>query len=239
MRRWIGASVAMASALMLSACGSSYEPLGQSNFGSTLGKAMADATSVHVVTTQVDSKTSSDVVLTFGATPAMQMTLTSTVGDKSTTFIVRLVGSMMYTQVPGLMADGMWDAIDTDKLPITSTEPYQKVSAGDFANLVNKGVTSVKYVGETTVLGAKVRQYTVQVKASSLSSSLVALLKTTTTSTDANITEQVYVDENNRLHRISLDLPKPVGLTTMDFSQWNDIAPIQAPSASQIQSVGE
>lgn len=262
-RRMTTAGVALAAALTLTACGSSpsgstaktggtqsgnsttataFTPLTKANFGTTLASTVSGVKTAHMAITSSIMTGTAD--MNYGPPIAMKMSMNVTQAGKSIQMQLRLVGTVMYMQIPGMTPTGKFISMDMSKVPQASAifkqlEQYQSFGPQSMAKQFEAGLSNLTYVGAETINGQQTRHYTVTVdtaaalkamgQSGAALNSYVAQNKT--------LTEQVYLDSQQRPVRMSMALPAPIGTMQMDFSNWGQPVTISAPPAADVQQM--
>lgn len=232
-------AVVAISSTSLAACGSSsssptktakYTPLTQANFTASMVDAVKNKHSVREVTTS-DGVTRTIEFDNSGGATVLRITEPVPAGKTWTagTLEMIVIGNDLYAhKTPGKTGD-KWrkyptSAVDLSKL----TSGQGKIDAGSMVSGLTKGVTGFKYVGPSTIDGAKVQQYRVTITAAATGQNLGSA----DLGANSPVTESIYLNQDNTLRRVVVETP--LGNTTVDFTKWGEPLGITAPPASQV-----
>lgn len=238
--RRIGAvACALGMSVALSACGSSgnsYKPLTKATFAKAISEAASKSTSVHMAATSTTSSLTESADYILSGAGAAQVTLVAKVGTNSSTIVFRIVGSDAYALEPSGPQKGKWAKIPSG---LVGSEGGG-FSPKSLASTYEKSAQSITYIGTANVNGQASRHYRVILPVSSLATSGTSLAALAPSLAGAKtITQEVYLSDKNLLQRIVVDYPSPIGPMQADFTKWNQVAPIKAPSASELVPIGK
>lgn len=257
LRRLAPAAAALSAVLALSACGAStpssappvspsiktaaFTPLTTANFGSVLNSRARGFKSGRLAMTNAFMNFSAD--FSYGPPLAMQMNGTVTAQGRTLHLDMRLVGSVMYMQIPGMTPGDKFFSADLAKMPQTSKlfgliKQYQSMGPQSMLSQFRTGVAKVTYVGTAQVDGQSTRHYAVTINTAAVLKLLGGAAGTVAQSTlPKQITEQVYLNAQRLPVRIVSALPAPVGSMQIDMSRWGEPVHVTAPPASQVQQI--
>lgn len=239
--RQIGAvAAALVMSVSVAACGSSggsYTALTKATFAKAVSDAAAKSTSVHeAATTSSASKLTVAADFNFQGSGAAQISLVATVGGKASTITWRVVGGDAYVQIPSGKDAGKWGKVPSS----VANGNTANLNPKTLAALYEKDADSITYVGQTTIGGQPVRHYRVVLPTSSLGSSLASLMASAPSLANLKtISQDVYLSDSNLLQRIVVAYPEPIGSMQIDFTKWNQVAPITAPAANDLTNAGK
>jgi hypothetical protein len=265
-RRIATTGIALATALTLTACGSSsspsastpktsaapsdnasatapavFTPLTKDNFASVLGARAAQMKTVHMK--MMASVMNVNAELNYGPPFSMQMTVAVTQAGKVMNMSLSLIGTVMYMQVPGLTPAGKYMSMDLSKVPQASQyfqliNQYKNMGPKSMlADMFKGSITKFAYVGPAQINGQPTRHYTVSVNTASALKALGSLSSSVPQGMKKTVTEQIYLDSSQMPVRVSMSLPAPVGAMQIDFSDWGKPVSITAPPASDVQQI--
>lgn len=256
LRRLAPAAAALSAVLAVSACGAStpssapvsptirpaaFTPLTTANFGSVLGARARGLKSGHMTMSTSFMNVSGD--FSYGPPLALQMLGSVTAHGRTIHLDMRLLGSVMYMQIPGLTPAGKFVSADLAKMPMTSQlfgllKRYQAMGPQSMLGQFRHDISKVAYVGPTQIDGQAVRHYAVTVNTAaalkmlgSATSSLPRL------SLPKEMTEQVYLNEQRLPVRIVLAMPGALGAMQIDMSRWGQPVHVTAPPATQVVQI--
>jgi hypothetical protein len=245
MRRFGAIAGSLVAATALAACGSSssdiktvaFTPLTQANFGKSVSTTVNGVRSAHMTMKTSIMNFSADV--SYGPPIQMQMSGTVTAQGRAMSMTMRMVGLVMYMQIPGQTPAGKFLSIDLSKFPQTSgifkaLEQYRKMGPQSMLSQFKTGVKSVSYIGSEQIDGQQARHYTVVINTAAALKAFGNAAALSQISMPATMTEQVYLDSQKRPLRITMTLPAPVGSMQIDFSNWGEPVHVVAPPKSQL-----
>ncbi len=173
--------------------------------------------------------------LVYGAhQPSMAMTMSMPQMGKGE-MEMRLVGGMMYMQLPGMTPPGKFVAID----PKDKTSPLAKSFAATSGQMdplhsfqtMQKAVKSVDRVGKQTLGGVELDHYKVVVDTSALVKGL-GTAAAQQAALPETLTYDMWLDSKNLLRRMTFDL---MGVTfEAEMSKWGEPVTVKRPAADQI-----
>lgn len=207
--------------LALAACGSAkpeYTPLTEANIGAEMTAAVQSKHSAHEVSTTAGTTFTID----FDTTAPLRYRLVSNGADAVT---VVGVGPDAYVQQPG----GAW-LKSPSKVTAATLNPVTMATA------FLAGMQKFTYVGPTTVDGTAVQHYQVSVDQAKYLQSRGQGTGNANLGANEPIVEDLYLNDDNSLRRMSVTMPGGVGNVQVDVTQWGEPVDIAAPPASSVKA---
>lgn len=235
--RVLAASATMALCLSpLAACGSetttddttsgssSGEHLTKENFAETVSEAMLEEKSGHMTMEMAGMTGEGDFEYSDDET-VMQMSMSQ--GGQEMKMV--LADGVMYMQAEGLSPKGKWVKVDKNT-PVLGEMLGQMddMSPAEQLKTLEKGLKSVKHVGESTLDGDEVQEYEVTVDPR------VALEGTDVPADQvpASLTYTMFLTEDHLLRKMEMTMS---GQTVeMEMTDWGKDVDVEIPPASQV-----
>lgn len=215
-------------ATILAGCGSRpYAPLTQANLGSVMAAAIAKLHTAHEVSTGSGVRT----VIDFDTSGPFKYRLTQT-GNGAPTRTLIGIGATRYLQDPGLTPAGKWLQLSTASN--TAVITFGQVNPVAMVARFAKGVSKFVYVGATTIDGARVQHYRITIDQQKFLQATGQSPSSTNIGAGENVTENLYLNGDNTLRRVTLALPGGVGDTQVDVTGWGAPVRIEAPPSSAV-----
>ncbi|GAC1386057.1 MAG: hypothetical protein NVSMB48_24140 [Marmoricola sp.] len=222
------AALAVVGATTLAACGGKpYVPLTAANLGPVLTAAGAKAHTAHEVSTGNGVRT----VIDFDTSSLFAYRLTQTrTGAPAKTLIG--IGADRYLQDPGVTPAGKW-------LKLSTSSPTPVITFADVnpvAMVVRfaKSISKFAYVGATTIDGTRVQHYRITIDQQKFLQATGQSQSTTNIGAGELIAENLYLNSDNTVRRVTLALPGGVGDTQVDVTGWGSPVTIQPPPSSAV-----
>ena len=212
---------------MLSGCGGAhpYVPLTAAN----LGKAMTAATEGLHTAHEVSTSNGATATIDFDSSGVLKYRLTQTSGSSSQSLIG--IGSDRYLQEPGVTPSGKWLKVPSGSGAAISVEDLNPVA---MVMRFDKGLKSFAYVGSTTIAGAQVQHYRIVIDQQKYLKATGQGIGSANLGSAETVTENLYLNDDNTLRRVTLALPGGVGDTQVDVTGWGRAVTIEAPPASAV-----
>lgn len=209
--------------LSLAACGSSnYVPLTAENLSTQMEAAVQGKHSAHEVATS-DGKTAT---IDFDNAGPLKYRIVAGSGSTAQTMIG--IGQDFYVQ----KGTGAWlktnATADGIKLTASSINPVTMVTG------FNKGMQKLTYLGASTIDGAQVRHYQAAIDQAKYLQSLGQGTGSANIGANEPITEDLFLNNDNTLRRVSIVMPGGVGNVQIDVTKWGEPVEISAPPATDV-----
>lgn len=215
--------------VVLSACGvKAYVPLTAANLGSAITAASKTFHTGHEVSTSSGVTTTID--FDNAGVFAFRMTQSSGAAGKGQSMIG--IGGDRYLQVPGVTPAGKWLKVSASSN--TAVITFQNVNPVTMVVRFNKGLKKLTYLGATKIAGTQVRHYRIVIDQQKYLQATGQGVGSANLGSSATLTEDLYLNDDNTLRRVTLALPGGVGNTQVDVTNWGKPVTIQAPPASTV-----
>jgi hypothetical protein len=209
----------------LSGCGShAYVPLTAANIGSTMAAATKNLHTAHEVSTSNGATTTID----FDTSGLLKYRVTASGGSQS----VIGIGADRYVAGLGTVPAGKWL-----KVPSSSTTGALTFADLDPIAMVvrfNKGLKTFTYVGPTKIAGVQVQHYRIAIDQRKYLQATGQGLGSSNLGSSEVLIEDLFLNDDNTLRRVTLALPGGVGTTQVDVTNWGKPTSIVAPPASAV-----
>lgn len=222
------ALVTLIGASTLTGCGSKpYVPLTAANLGSVMTAAIAKFHTAHEVSTGSGART----VIDFDTSGPFKYRLTQAGGGGPTKSLIG-IGADRYLQDPGVTPSGKWLKLSTS----SSTPVIRFADVNPVGMVVRfaKGISKFAYVGATKIDGAEVQHYRITIDQQKFLQATGQSQSSTNIGAGEQIAENLYLNKDNTLRRVTLALPGGIGDTQVDVTGWGAPVSIQAPPSSTV-----
>lgn len=207
------------------------------DFAKVLTDAMKSTKTSHLEMTMklsaLEATASGDVDQTT-TPPEMAMTISMPMfGDQP--MDMRLVDGKLYMNLGTMSGDNFYviDPNDANSQLGDMSSLTDSYNPEKLAGLYTDGAQKVVYVGEEKVDGASLQHYTLTMDTTKLSN-LQDLGSSVTATLPETIDYDMWLDSQNRLSKVAMDLGKDVGTIDLTMSNWNEPVTIEAPPADQV-----
>lgn len=207
------------------------------DFAKVLTDAMKSTKTSHLEMTMklsaLEATASGDVDQTT-TPPEMAMTISMPMfGDQP--MDMRLVDGKLYMNLGTMSGDNFYviDPNDANSQLGDMSSLTDSYDPEKLAGLYTDGAQKVVYVGEEKVDGASLQHYTLTMDTTKLSN-LQDLGSSVTATLPETIDYDMWLDSQNRLSKVAMDLGKDVGTIDLTMSNWNEPVTIEAPPADQV-----
>lgn len=214
----------------LSACGGShvYVPLTAANLGTTLISAAKNLHTAHEVSTSNGVTTTID----FDTAGGLKYRLTQSSGAGASAQSMIGIGSVRYVQEPGVTPVGKWLRISPGTGGVVLT--FNDLNPVAMVARFNKGVEKFMYLGPTKISGSQVQHYRITIDQQKYLKATGQGLGSANLGSGQTLTEDLYLNSDDTLRRVTLMLPGGVGNTQLDVTNWGQAVTIEAPPASAV-----
>ena len=233
------AGASASSSASTGAANASYTKLSKDDWASALADASKASPNSHMTMTMGSLLTASGDVSYAGAKAAMQMTMKISMSGRTLKMEERLVDGVMYISAPGMIPNGKWMKIDANTPGMGQLAGMLKnMDPSSMAAMGKDAITSFKYVGEAKVDGDTVHHYTLKVDTTKAVDKLGlgSLTGQATTSMPRSITEDVFLNADNTLRRITANVSGQK--LVVDRSDASSPVKVSAPPAGDIVDMG-
>lgn len=216
--------------VILSACGGAkaYVPLTAANLSSTIAAATKNLHTGHEVATGNGITTTID----FNNSAVFAYRLTQSSASSANGRSLIGIGSDRYLQYPGVTPAGKWLKVSgSTNTPVIT---FKDVNPVTMVVRFNKGLKTFTYVGPTKIAGVQVQHYKLTIDQQKYLKATGQGLGSANLGSAETLTEDLYLNEDNTLRRVTLTLPGGVGNTQVDATNWGKPVTITAPQASTV-----
>lgn len=144
------------------------------------------------------------------------------------------IGSDRYLQSPGAVPAGKWL-----KMPASSAVgalTFQDLDPVAMVVRFDKGLKTFAYLGPTKLGGTDVQHYRITIDQRKYLQAIGQGLGSANLGSSETLTEDLYLNDDNTLRRVTLALPGGVGNTQIDVTDWGKPTTIQRPPASAVMT---
>jgi hypothetical protein len=226
------AAAAIVCTAALAGCGAkTYVALTSANLAAAITAASKNLHSAHEVTTGNGVVTTIDFDNASSFTYRMTQRPSGSAGAANSETLIGVDGQR-YLQASGVTPAGTWlklSATDTSAvLTFAAINPVAMVARLD------KGAKTFTYIGATQIGGAQAQHYRIVIDQQKYLKATGQGLGSANLGAGETLTEDLYLNDDNTVRRVTLTLPAGVGNTVVDVTRWGSPVQIDAPPASAV-----